>query len=171
MGVIATGRRRALAVPAGGGTVPLVSNITLAHSVGSGLVNCSIIFHDDRVGVGSDDGRILTKRHNTVYTDMGDDDNGSPVDHTGEWTSDAVTESEWEVAMVSLTSGSWDFEYAALGVYTTLDTVDMQWRLNRTGGKGYTPGTNSVFCTFRIREVADTANGDNFNVIATATQT
>lgn len=154
-----------------GGTVPLVSNITISNTVSSGLCNAAIRFHDFRAGVGSDDGRILTKRHNAVYTDMGDDDAGSPVDHTGEWTSDAVTDSDWEVAMISLTSGSWTFEHAALGVYTTLDTQDMEWRMNRGGGKGYTPGTSSVFCTFRIREVADTGNFDNFNVICSAIQT
>lgn len=155
----------------GGGTVPSVSDIVIVNTVGSGLCNAGISFHDDRTGSGSNDGRILTKRHNNVYTDMGNDDAGSPVDHTGEWTSDVITESEWEVACISEDTGTWDFPYAAVGVYTTLDTPDLHWRENRSGGKGYTPGTDRCVATFRIREVADTGNFTDFEVDCSAVQT
>ena len=162
-------------VLAGGGLSPFVSDILLTSTAASGVGRTSIIFHDDRVGVGGDDGRVLTKRHQgagaNVFTDMGDDDAGAPVDHTGEWTAETVTESEWEVACTSEDTGTWDTFHAAVGVFTTLDTVDMIWGEFRSGGKGRTAGTNRCVATFRIREVADTSNFVDFEVDCTVIQT
>jgi len=158
-----------------GGTVPAVSDILLVLSTASGVARTGIAFHDDRVGLGSDDGRIITKRHqgaaSNLFIDMGDDDAGSPVDHTGEWTSDVVTESAFAVACTSEDTGTWDESLAAVGVYTTLDTPDIVWNEFRAGGKGRTAGTNQCIATFQIREVADTGNNTIFEVDCTCIQT
>ncbi len=159
----------------GGGTIPSVSDIILTSSGASGVARTGMVFHDDRTGAGSDDGRILTKKHQqaavTTFTDMGDDDAGSPVDHTGEWTTDGITESAWEVACTSEDIGTWDEPHAFVGFFTTLDTVDMIWQEFRSGGKARTPGTNRCVATFRIREVSTPANGTNFEVDCTTIQT
>lgn len=156
-----------------GGTVPLVNDIFLTSTGTSGAAATGIVFHDDRAGGGSNDGRILTKKKQqnavTTFIDMGLDDNS--FDHTGEWTSDAVTESEWQVACTSEDVGAWDTPHAAVGTYTTLDTVDILWQEFRIGGKARSPGTNQCIATFRIREVATPANGTNFEVDATCIQT
>lgn len=161
------------AVPTG--TTPLATNIEIYKTGGSGVSLAAIIFHDDRTGAGSDDGRIMTAHRvaalDNVYTDLGTDDQTSPVDHTGEWTTDSVTESEWEVACVSVQAGAWDNQHATVGTYTTLDTVDMLWSMVRAGGKGRVPGTNEVESTFRVREVSDTNNYTEFTVKCTAVQT
>ncbi|KKN66732.1 hypothetical protein LCGC14_0468430 [marine sediment metagenome] len=154
---------------------PLVTDVEIWHTGGTGQTRVGIIFHDYRAGSGSDDGRILTKKHFAggveVITDMGNDDAGPPVDHTGEWTDETVTESEWEVANVSIESGTFSVAHAAVGVYSALDTQDMLWQRIRTGGPGRTPGTTIVESTFRVREVADTANFTEFTVKLTAVQT
>lgn len=171
MSIVATGRRRALAAPAGG-TVPFVSDIEIITNVSSGSGIAAIRFHDDRTGAGSDDGRIITRLNGlSTYTDMGNDNASVPVDHTGEWTSDIIVESEWEVAYTNIVSGSFFSQFAAINVYTGLDTVDMQWRQSRPGGKAYTPGTSTVVADFRIREVADTGNFTDFQVTLTTIQT
>ena len=158
-----------------GGTIPFVSNVEIKHTGGSGATRCGIIFHDDRAGAGSNDGRILTKKHFAggveSIVDMGNDDAVPAVDHTGEWTLDPVIESEWEVANTSIESGAFTSFHAAVGVYTALNVKDMLWQINRTGGKGRTPGTSVVNSTFRIREVADIANFTSFTVKLTAIQT
>ncbi|MHA2202044.1 MAG: hypothetical protein ACXABN_19435, partial [Candidatus Thorarchaeota archaeon] len=128
------------------------------------------------LGAGGDDGRVLTKKHfdagTGVFTDMGNDDTSpTPVDHTGEWTSDTITESEWEVANTSITSGAFNVAHAAVGVYSLLSTRDMLWQIGRTGGKARTPGTSTVVAQFRIREVADTSNFTDFQVTLVANQT
>ncbi len=157
------------------GIVPLVTDIEIWHTGATGQTRAGIVFHDYRAGAGSDDGRILTKKHFAggveTFTDMGDDDQSTPVDHTGEWTDETVTETEWEVANVSIESGSFTIAFASVGVYTTLDTRDMLWQIGRTGGPGRTPGTSIVESTFRVREVADTANFTEFTVKLTAVQT
>ena len=158
------------------GTIPLVTDIHILKTGATGTSRAGIRFHDYRAGLGSDDGRILTKIHRagtiTTITDMGDDDTSpTPVDHTGEWTSDPVTESAWEVANTSISSGTFSFAHAAVGVYSTLDTRDMLWQKQRPGGPSRTPGTSQVIAQFRIREVADTANGTDFEVKLTAIQT
>lgn len=158
MSRIATGRRRVLAVAAGG-TVPVITDIEIVNSVSSGLVNAGITFAIDGT---------LEKRHNASFILMGDDDATVPVDHTGE--SGVAGGALWEVACISEDSGSWDFEEAAVGVYSDL-SLTRSWRENRSGGKGYTPGTNTVTATFRFREVADTGNFVDFEVICTAIQT
>jgi len=56
-------------------------------------------------------------------------------------------------------------------VYTSLSTLAIIYGEMRSGGKGYTPGTNTCTARFRIREVADTANFVEFEVICTAIQT
>lgn len=163
------GAAGAAAAAAVGSIVPAVTDIVIENTVSSGLCNAGIVFNASGVAAGTNN--ELFKRHNSVYTLMGDDDAGSPVDHTGEWTPDPVTGSEWEVACISLTSGSWDVEHAAVGVYTSFATADMDWHENRTGGKGYTPGTDQCIAQFRIREVADTGNFVDFEVNASAIQT
>lgn len=167
MSRIASGRRRALAVPAGG-TVPLVTDIEVHTTVSSGTGNAGIAFSDTNIATLVTE---LVKRNVLVYAVMGDDDAGSPVDHTGEWTGDAVTAADWEVAMTNLVSGTFSFAFAAVGVYTSFATADMQWRQNRGGGKGYTPGTSTVVADFTIREVADTGNATTFQVTLITTQT
>ena len=153
---------------AGGSTIPLVSNIIISDSTASGLINVGITFNESTVGSVEE----LVKRHfNSVYSVMGDDDAGSPVDHTGEWTSDTVTASAWEVACTSEDIGTWDTPHAAVTVYTTFATSNMNWLEHRPGGKSYTPGTDRCVGTFRIREVADTANNDDFTVDVSAIQT
>lgn len=146
------------------GTVPSVSNIYIAEELyPTTLGRCGIVFHDDRTGVGSDDGRILTRRSGVAtYYDLGSDE--LAVDHTGEWTTDVIVESEWEVACTSEDIGTWDTFYAAVGTYTSLDTPDMLWMMLRAGGKGYVAGTDRCKATFRIREVADTGNYADFTV-------
>ena len=106
---------------------------------------------------------------------MGNDDANPAVDHTGEWTSDTLVGSPqgslYEVACTSEDSGTWDVPFAAVGVYTSLDTRDMSWHEHRDGGKSYTPGTSTVTATFRIREIANTNNFTEFQVICTNIQT
>lgn len=161
-------------VPVVGSTTPSVSNIEILFSGTSGRTDVGIVFHDG----GSDDGRVLTKKHFSqdtnpaTFVDMGNDDAGTPVDHTGEWTTDVVTESEWEVACVSIEDGGpFDDQHANVGTYTTLDTTDMLWEIVRPSGKSRTPGTSVLNATFRIREVADTGNFTEFTVKLTAIQT
>ena len=167
MSRIVTGRRRALAVPAGG-TVPLVTDMELITTVASGASRAGIMFNETTVGSVTS----LVKRTGiSTYFLLGNDDQTVPVDHTGEWTGDIVTAADWEVACVSLVSGTWDFQSAVVGVYSSLATADLSWYETRGGGKGYTPGTNTCTANFRIREVAVPANFTEFEVIATAIQT
>ena len=158
-----------------GGVVPFVSDIESIHQVASGSANAGMHFNYPTGGVATEDARVLTKRHLTVYTDMGNDDQTVPVDHTGQWTSDVIVPSEWEVACISEDVGTWDLPYVAVGVYTLLSVLGsptvLGWRERRTGGKGYSPGTNSCTATFRIREVAVPSNFTDFQVICTAIQT
>jgi hypothetical protein len=149
------------------GVVPFVSDIEIEDSVSSGQVAARI-----RFGSTGGDSRDLYKEHalGTFFL-MGNDDASVPVDHTGEWTSEVITASEWEVAMLSLDSGSFLTTFAGLGVYTTLDTADIVYGNFRIGGKGYTPGTTTGTATFRIREVAVPANFTDFEVICTGIQT
>ena len=152
----------------GGSTVPLVSNIIISDSTASGLINVGIVFNESTVGSVTE----LVKRHfNSVYSVMGNDDAGSPVDHTGEWTSDSVTAADWEVACTSEDTGTWDTPHAAVTVYTTFASSNMNWLEHRPGGKSYVAGTDRCVGTFRIREVADTANNDDFTVDVSAIQT
>lgn len=161
---------------ASGGTVPLVSDIEIKTTVTIGIGAAAIHFNYPTGGVGTEDARVLTKRNAATFTDMGNDDASPPVDHTGEWTTDTITDSEWEVAWISTTSGGpWTTAYAAIGVYTLLsvlgETNVFMWRMHRTAGKGYTPGTSTITAVFRIREVADVSNFDDFEVICTSIQT
>ena len=152
------------------GVVPLVTDIVLDFSDDIGPNNVGLIFNDDAQGVGAINN--IVKRHKTTYTVMGDDDAGSPVDHTGEWTSDGgVDGSLFEIACDSLSMGVWSTEPAAVGVFTSLDTIDLLWNVNRTGGKGRTAGTTQVIGQFTIREIADTGNSTTFEVDCTNTQT
>lgn len=157
----------------GGGTIPAVTDILLFDTGSTGAARTSIRYHDDRAAAGSNDGRILTKLHQnngaSTYTDLGNDD--TPTDHTGEWTTDVVTESDFEVACTSEDTGTWDESFAAVGVFTGLDTADMAWSEFRGGGKGRAAGTNQCIATFEIREVADTGNNTVFEVDCTADQT
>lgn len=149
--------------------VPFVqSGLVVVNEVASGLVNAGIVYN---YTTGAFDNNELIKRHNAVYTAMGNDDAFTPYDYTGEPWAAIVTGSEWEVACTSEDTGTWDFPFAIVGTYNTFATADMAWRENRTGGKGYTPGTDSCTATFRIREVADTANFTSFTVQAIAIQT
>ena len=165
-------RYMSMAAKGGGAITPSVSDIEIVHSVSSGLVNAAIVFNEPTVGAINN----IVARHNATHFVLGDDDTGcpsscAPVDHTGEWTTGSPVASEWEVACVSLTSGSWDFEFAAVGVYSDFTNSDMEWRENRSGGKGYTPGTDTVTARFRIREVAVPSNFTEFEVICTGIQT
>ena len=149
--------------------VPSVSDIVLDFSDATAANNVGIIFNDVLQGVGAPNNMV--KRHKLVYTVMGDDDAGSPVDHTGEWTPISNDGSLFEIACDSLSMGTWDTEPAAVGVFTSLDTADLLWNVNRPGGKGRTPGTTQVIGQFTIREIADTGNSTTFEVDCTNTQT
>lgn len=146
------------------GTVPSVSNIYIKHTVTSGPVNARFIAN--YLGTNANK---LHKGHNLVYTEMGNDDAASPVDHTGEWTSDSVTGADWEIACTSLITGSWDVEPVAVGTYVDL-SVAREWREHRIGGKSYTPGTDNCKANFRIREKADPTNFTDFTVDCYAVQ-
>ena len=162
------------AFPAGsfailGSVVPNVTDMELIHNVATGQARSGISFNESTVGSVTSLVQVIgIAGPNAV---LGLDDQGVPVDHTGEWTTETVTPSEWEVACISEDSGTWDVAFAAVGVYTSFATADMAWYEFRVGGKLYTPGTDTVTATFRIREVADTANFVDFEVIATAIQT
>lgn len=154
---------------AGGAITPAFSDIQIINTVSSGLCNAAIEFNYTTGGFGN---HQLVKQHNAVHSLMGDDDDtGGPVDHTGEWTASAVTGADWEVACTVETIGTWDFPFAAVGVFSDFTNADMGWRENRTGGKGYTPGTDRCAGTFFIREVADTGNSDNQIIDVSAIQT
>lgn len=157
------------AVTAEGGVVPLVTDILLDHSDGTAANNVGIIFNDVLQAVGAIN--TIVARRDLVYSEMGNDD--APVDHTGEWTPNAgVDGSLFEVACTSLTMGTWSSEPAAVGVYTSLDTENIIWNVNRPGGKGRTPGTTQVIGDFRLREIADPGgNFTDFEVDVTNTQT
>ena len=147
-----------------------MTDIVLDFSDDIGPDNVGIIFNDVLQGIGAIN--TMVKRHKTVYTEMGDDDAGSPVDHTGEWTPDSgVNGALFEVACDSLSMGVWSTEPAAVGVFTAMDTEDILWNVNRTGGKGRTAGTTQVIGQFTIREIADTGNSTTFEVDCTNTQT
>jgi hypothetical protein len=159
---------------AAGGTTPSATDVVMTEStpVGSGRAYTGISFHEN-ANAGGNDGRVITGQSGTTallgWTDLGTDD--AAVDHTGEWTTDTVTESEWEVACTNIVSGTFTSAYAAVGTYTTLDTADITWTCNRiTAGKGRTTGTKQVVADFTIREVADTSNSTTFRVTLTATQ-
>ncbi len=154
----------------GGGITPSVSDIIILFSDDTAANNVGIIFNDVLQGVGSINNMV--KRHKLVYTAMGDDDAGTPVDHTGEWTSESPVASQWEVACLAITTGpAWDTEPAAVGVYTALSVEDLLWNINRVGGKGRATGTTRTVGDFRLREVADVANFTDFEVDITNTQT
>jgi hypothetical protein len=148
------------AVSGGVAIVPSVSDIVIETTVASGIGIASIYFNETTVGSIEE----LVKRNVSVFAVMGNDDAGSPVDHTGEWTNQNAVGSEWEVAMTNLISGSFVSEFAAVGVFTSFATANMFWQMNRAGGKGYTPGTSTVVADFTIREVADTGNSTVFQV-------
>lgn len=156
-------------IPTAGGAVTIsVSNIIISDSVSSGQVHAAIVFNETTVGSVS----TLVKRHTASFILMGDDDAGSPVDHTGEWTTDGPAAADFEVSCTSEDVGTWNFPFASVGVYSDFTNSDMAWRETRTGGKGYTPGTDTCTGTFRIREVADPGgNFDDFTVQASAIQT
>lgn len=157
-------------IQSAGGVVPSVSNIVILFSDDTAANNVGIIFNDVAQGVGAVNSMV--KRHDLSYFLMGNDDAGSPVDHTGEWTPNAgVDGSLFEVACTSLSMGVWSTEPATVGTYTALNTADIIWNVNRPGGKGRTPGTTQVIGTFQIREIADTANNTIFTVDVTNTQT
>lgn len=152
----------------GGVVVPLVTDIVIDFSNDTAANNVGIIFNDVIQGVGAVN--TIVKRHKTTYTVMGNDD--QPVDHTGEWTPNAgVDGSLFEIACDSLSMGVWSTEPAAVGVFTSLDTADLLWNVNRPGGKGRTAGTTQVIGQFTIREIADTGNSTTFEVDVTNTQT
>lgn len=153
-----------------GGITPSATNITVTHTVSSGVANAGVIFNYN------DDGNAhrLFMRQLGVVTTLGND--SASANHDSEWTGgETITGTEWEVACTSEDSGTWDLAHASVGVYTDFSTAGsltvFRWSERRSGGKGYTPGTNTCTATFRIREVADTSNFDDFQVIATATQT
>lgn len=150
----------------GGQIVPSVTDIEVESIVAAGICRAGIRFGDSNA-----DGpeTLNSQKSVAVYALLGVDDNS--VDHTGEFTSSAIVASEWEVALISYVSGTFDTEFAAAGVYTTLDTLAIIYGESRPGAKGYTPGTNTCTANFRIREVADTANFTDFVVLCTATQT
>lgn len=153
----------------GGGIVPLVTDIVIVHQVSPNTgALAGIVFNETTVG--SVEELVKRKTIAGTYTVMGDDDAGSPVDHTGEWTDETAVASEWEVACTSEDTGSWDTSHAGVGSYTTFSTSDMNWYETRAGGKGYTAGTSQCIATFRIREVADTANNTDFEVDCSAIQ-
>ena len=158
-----------------GGVVPFVSDIEIIQNVSSGVAQAGLQFNYPTGGLGTEDARVLTRRNTAVFTDMGLDNAAVPVDHTGEWTSAVITPSEWEVACVSEDVGSWDISAAVVGVYVNLSTLGtstiFKWSERRLGGKGYSPGTNTVTASFRLREVAVPGNFTDFQVICTAIQT
>ncbi len=147
--------------------MPSVSDIVIETTVGSGAGIASIYFNETTVGSIEE----LVKRNVVTFAVMGNDDAGSPVDHTGEWTDQSAVGSEWEVAMTNLISGTFVTEFAAVGVYTSFATTNMFWQESRAGGKGYTPGTSTVVADFTIREVADTGNSTVFQVTLRTIQT
>lgn len=151
-----------------GSVVPNVTDMELVQIVATGQARSGIAFNESTIGSVESLVQVVGI---SGYSLLGFDDQGVPVDHTGEWTDQTVVASEWEVACTSEDSGTWDFAFAAVGVYTSFATADMAWYEFRVGGKAYTPGTDTVTATFRIREVADTANFTDFEVIATAIQT
>ncbi len=146
---------------------PLVTDIEILFSDATAANNVGIIFNDVAQGVGAPNNMV--KRHKTVYTVMGNDE--QPVDHTGEWTPISNNGSLFEIACDSLSMGTWDTEPVAVGVFVSLDTVDLLWNVNRPGGKGRVPGTTQVIGSFTIREIADTGNSTTFTVDITNIQT
>ncbi len=154
-------------VQAGGPVTPLATDIEIVFSVSSGLVNAAVVFNEPTVGALNN----IVARHNALHFVLGDDDQTVPVDHTGEWTTDSPIASEWEIACTGLVSGSWDFEFAAVTVFSDFTNSDMEWRENRPGGKSYVAGTDSCTADFEIREIADTGNNTTFEVICTGIQT
>jgi hypothetical protein len=144
-----------------------VTDIEILFSDALAANNVGIVFNESTVGAPQN----IVKRHKTVFTVMGNDDAGAPVDHTGEWTPVANSGALFEVACISLSMGTWDTEPAAVGVFTSLDTVDLLWNVNRIGGKGRTPGTTQVIGQFTVREIADTGNSTTFGVDVTNIQT
>jgi hypothetical protein len=149
-----------------GAITPLVTDIEVESIVASGICRAGI-----RFGASNPEGAnaLNSRKSVNVYALLGIDDNA--VDHTGEFTAKSIDPTEWEVALLSYVVGTFDIEFAAAGVYTTLDTLLIDYSETRSGGKGYTPGTNTCTANFRIREVADTANFTDFQVFCTATQT
>ncbi len=155
---------------ASGGPVSIATtDIDIINTVTSGLCNAGIVFNYTTGGFGNHE---LVKRHNSVHSLLGLDDNtGGAVDHTGEWTAAAVGATLFEVACTTLITGAWDVQHVGVGSFVNFTTADMDWHENRPGGKGFTPGTDRCDATFRIREVADPGgNFDDFNVDASAIQ-
>ena len=138
-----------------------VTNIVISHTVSSGGVAAGAEFNAN--GTIEQVGPLIGG-----LTLLGLDSNGN--DHTGEWYDGSPTGSQWEIRCVSMISGAWLNPPAAVGVWIDL-SADRRWKINRPGGKGYTPGTTAAKGNFTIREKADTANLVNFTLDATATQT
>lgn len=164
-----------------GGLIPLITDIEIISTSGIGNEIAGIVFNFTGTGSPIIPTTAIHKKHKLVFTLMGNDDATSPVDHTGEWTAStdagllgSPQSSLWEVACTSITSGTpgtWDVQAAIVGTYVNLGLRDILWSMNRPGGKGRTPGTDTITTVFRIREVADTGNFDEFGVICTAIQT
>ncbi len=146
-----------------------VTDIAISHSDDTAANNVGIIFNDVAQGVGGPN--TMVKRHDLFYILMGFDDDF--VQHNGQWTTNiSVDGSLFEVACLSLSMGVWSSEPASVGVYTSLDTEDIIWNVNRPGGKGRTPGTTQVIGDFRVREIANpTDNFTDFEVDVTNIQT
>jgi len=141
--------------------------VTILFSDDTAANNVGIIFNDTIQAVGTP--TEMVKRHDLTYILMGDDDAGSPVDHTGEWAPGG-NPSLFEVRCNSLSMGVWSAEAAAVGVFVDI-SVDRIWNVNRPGGKGRVTGTTQVIGSFTVREIADTGNSTTFTVDVTNTQT
>ena len=89
------------------------------------------------------------------------------VVNTGEWIDSfsATSASDYEIACTAIASGSWDVAAAGTGAYVGLGTSRV-WRVTRTAMEG--TGVDAVNSTFRIREIADTANFVEATVTASA---
>jgi len=143
----------------------VTSPVEILFSDAAGANNVGIIFDEATVGTPTE----MVKRHDLTFILMGDDDAGSPIDHTGEWAASGNA-ALFEVACDSLSMGSWSSEAAAVGVFIAI-SAPRAWNVNRAGGKGRTPGTTQVIGVFTVREIADTGNSTTFTVDVTNIQT
>jgi len=148
-------------------SVAVTNPVTILFSDDTAANNVGIIFNDTIQAVGTP--TEMVKRHDLTYILMGDDDAGSPIDHTDEWAAFG-NPSLFEVACDSLSMGVWSTEAAAVGVFVDM-SVDRIWNVNRPGGKGRTAGTTQVIGSFTVREIADTGNSTTFTVDVTNIQT
>jgi hypothetical protein len=154
-----------MAVGGGADVIPdVTSPVVILFDDDTAANNVSIVFNESTVGTPTG----MVKNHDGTFILMGDDDAGSPIDHTGEWAPSG-NPALFEVACDSLSMGVWSTEAAAVGVFIDM-SVARTWNVNRIGGKGRTPGTTQVIGVFTVREIADTGNSTTFTVDVTNIQ-